>query len=138
MDSWLRFGHKEAGSGTSVVVLPETLTRKTQIFDSLEKSLSFPYFGRNWDALRDCLSDLEWLDVETVVIRHPSVRGLEANDLVTYVDVLRDAAESDLQSGRPPYLVAEFLEADRTLIEGVVANLHKYVGRARADDGLTR
>jgi RNAse (barnase) inhibitor barstar len=34
-------------------------------FSLCSESLEFPdYFGRNWQALRDCLADLEWLPAE--------------------------------------------------------------------------
>jgi RNAse (barnase) inhibitor barstar len=35
---------------------------KKDFLDHLAKTLNFPdWFGRNWDALNDCLTDLEWL-----------------------------------------------------------------------------
>jgi len=36
---------------------------KLGLFDALAKALRFPgYFGKNWDALNDCLTDLAWLN----------------------------------------------------------------------------
>jgi len=36
---------------------------KSDLLDRIAKSLRFPpHFGNNWDALNDCLSDLEWLN----------------------------------------------------------------------------
>ena len=36
---------------------------KLGLFDALSKALKFPaHFGKNWDALNDCLTDLAWLD----------------------------------------------------------------------------
>jgi RNAse (barnase) inhibitor barstar len=39
---------------------------KKSFVDQIAKSLQFPgYFGRNWDALNDCLTDLGWLPTKT-------------------------------------------------------------------------
>lgn len=36
---------------------------KLGLFDALSKALKFPsHFGKNWDALNDCLTDLAWLN----------------------------------------------------------------------------
>lgn len=39
------------------------------LFDELSAALQFPYyFGENWDALDECLSDLSWLQGRHYVI----------------------------------------------------------------------
>lgn len=45
---------------TRVRELPPGIADREALFDALAEALSFPdYFGRNWDAVADCLSDAE-------------------------------------------------------------------------------
>ena len=45
-----------------VVVDCSHVRDKAQFLDECERSYRFPaYFGHNWDALADCLADLQWL-----------------------------------------------------------------------------
>ncbi len=50
------------------------LRDKAGFLEAAAEALRFPdYFGRNWDAFEECLTDLSWLDVEGffLVIRNP-------------------------------------------------------------------
>ena len=43
---------------------------KAELLARIAAALEFPrWFGQNWDALADCLGDLEWLPAEGYVLR---------------------------------------------------------------------
>lgn len=45
------------------------LTDKAQILDALAQRFDMPrWFGHNWDALYDCLTDLSWLPAKGYVL----------------------------------------------------------------------
>jgi RNAse (barnase) inhibitor barstar len=47
----------------------EAITGDGELLDALAVGFSFPdYFGRNWDALEECLRDLSWLPAEGYVL----------------------------------------------------------------------
>jgi len=56
--------------GYHVGVIPDdSLESAGALFDAIAAAFEFPsYFGRNWDALVDCLGDLEWLDANGYVL----------------------------------------------------------------------
>jgi RNAse (barnase) inhibitor barstar len=42
---------------------------RSGFFQELARSLDFPdYFGRNWDAVYDCLTDFNWLPADGYVL----------------------------------------------------------------------
>ncbi|MGD9386677.1 MAG: barstar family protein [Gammaproteobacteria bacterium] len=59
-------------------------------------ALAFPgWFGQNWDALADCLGDLEWLPAEgyVLVLDDPAeLHHAAPEDYAVAVDILADAA----------------------------------------------
>lgn len=52
-----------------VVVDGDKMSEAHEIFAEFKEKLKFPeYFGGNWDAFNDCVSDLMWLDEKKTVI----------------------------------------------------------------------
>lgn len=85
-----------------VVVVPNRLTSKQELFDMLASALSFPdYFGENWDALIDCLSDLSWLHASEVTLVHEGLPGLPDRELRIYLECLQDVLERKARGDMP-------------------------------------
>jgi RNAse (barnase) inhibitor barstar len=70
---------------------------KADLLAALAKGLSFPeWFGGNWDALADCLTDLEWHDVEGYVIVLDKAKHFVAGHEAAWaaaLEVFRHAAD---------------------------------------------
>ena len=50
---------------------------KAGLLDGFARALSFPsWVGRNWDALEDCLTDLDWLEAAGYVLVLTNVQAL--------------------------------------------------------------
>lgn len=80
------------------------LTGKQAMLDALARALALPdYFGANWDALEECLTDLSWLDGGVaLVVDHaevPEAAAPEAWHIL--LDILADAARHWQAEGRP-------------------------------------
>lgn len=55
---------KQAGLAMFRIDLAHAHSKK-DFLERCAKALDFPdWFGRNWDALKDCLTDLEWLNTK--------------------------------------------------------------------------
>ena len=72
----------------------EKLKNKEQLLKALKEGLCFPdYFGFNWDALQDCITDLSWLQgiiKVNVVIKNSSklLNDEEASSLQVFLDIM--------------------------------------------------
>lgn len=61
----------------------------------IARALEFPrWFGGNWDALEDCLTDLSWLNSEGQVLLIEGAAALSKDDYGILVDILSAAAAS--------------------------------------------
>jgi RNAse (barnase) inhibitor barstar len=74
------------------------IARKDQLLNHFATALSFPsHFGENWDALEECLTDLEWVDAQGYLLYYDHIDGLLAahpDQFETLVEILRDAVAS--------------------------------------------
>ena len=63
------------------------------LLDGLAESLAFPdYFGRNWDAAWDCLTELEWEARRARVVVVP-VAAADVAAMAAFLELMQDAAE---------------------------------------------
>jgi hypothetical protein len=98
------------GSSLSLVRVP--FADKVQLLKNIASALGFPdWFGHNWDALEDCLTDLSWRDAPGTVLLIESPRA--GDDLGVLVDILRSSAESWAGRGKPFF--ALFVDPQRSL-----------------------
>ncbi len=88
----------------AIAVAGKHLTGKSAMLKAIAKALAFPdYFGHNWDALEECLTDLSWhqgavaLSIDEAGM--PEQKAPE--DWATMLDILADAACYWQAEGRP-------------------------------------
>jgi hypothetical protein len=63
-----------------------------------------PHFGDNWDALEECLNDMDGAEGDGFVIHYDHVDVLaqaHASELETLVEIFRDSVESWREDGTP-------------------------------------
>ena len=105
----------------------KNIARKEQLLNHVATALHFPGdFGHNWDALEECLTDMEWVDADGYVIYYDHIDALMSahpDQFATLVEILRDAVASWKEDGT----------AMVVLLSGSKAP--KGVGKLGADDG---
>ena len=67
------------------------------LFTEIAEKLQFPdYFGRNWNALDECLQDLDWLDSNSIKILindfNKILKDDHSEEKNIFIDCLTDAA----------------------------------------------
>lgn len=86
---------------------------KATLLAELARAFALPdWFGQNWDALADCLTDLSWKEADGFVVlwrnAAPVARQLP-DALAAALDVMRDAADCWRNDGLPFWVL---LDAD--------------------------
>jgi hypothetical protein len=90
---------RDALRGSKVAIASVDLGQP--VFEAFSRALGFPdWFGGNWDALEDCLTDLSWRQAAGHVLLLEG-RGESAELL----DVLRSAAQFWSGQGKPFFAV---------------------------------
>ena len=90
------------------------VTEKISLLRRIAASLGFPsWFGENWDALEDCLTDLSWREAQGHVLALEGFQFLPADDLGVLIDVMISAAEFWAGQGKPFFAV--FIDPQRSL-----------------------
>ncbi|MDH4172591.1 MAG: barstar family protein [Betaproteobacteria bacterium] len=87
---------------------------KEALLERIALALGFPaWFGGNWDALEDCLGDLDWRAGDGHVFLFSGYEDLPADDLGVLLDVLAASAAYWAERGKPFFAV--FLDARHAL-----------------------
>jgi RNAse (barnase) inhibitor barstar len=85
-----------------IVRLPRGIRSKEKLFAIFSQKLHFPrYFGRNWDALEECLRDLSWIPIDQpIAIVHEDLPfGSGGVNRGIYLDLLRSVLNHWAVSG---------------------------------------
>ena len=76
------------------------------LIDRIARALQFPgWFGGNWDALEDCLTDLSWSNAGGHVLLLEGAAELPADERGILLDILADAAAWWIERKRPFFAV---------------------------------
>ena len=98
------------GSGLETVQIRFAPTQT--LLRNIAVALGFPdWFGHNWDALEDCLTDLSWREARGYVLMFEDPKP--GDDLGVLIDVLRSSAE--FWSGRGKPFFALFIDPQGVL-----------------------
>jgi hypothetical protein len=98
--------------------IPAGIATEEELFSVYVRGLEFPpYFGWNWNAFHDCLSDLRYLKTRLIALVHHDLPRLPREKLGWYVEEICDCVESHLETGDPVITVyfpekcrAEFMD----------------------------
>jgi hypothetical protein len=102
----------DAVRGSKLSVAKIAFAEKKTLLKNIAAALDFPdWFGANWDALEDCLSDLSWRKADGHVLLFEHAKP--GDDLGALIDVLRSSAEFWAGRGKPFFAV--FIDPARAL-----------------------
>ena len=130
MNKWLFIGdnvnHIQSPEGSFVAVLDgDQIRNDTTLFREIAKAFQFPdYFGHNWDALDECLGDLDWIPATGYVVIWQNASNLlshASSDFLTLLDVFQYAAQEWQQKG---------VRMELHIIDGSISELAQYLQEA--------
>ena len=85
------------------------IARKEQLLNAMATALDLPpHFGHNWDALEECLVDMDVSDGDGFLIHYEQVDAIAAahpSELETLVEIFRDSVTSWQEDGTPMVVV---------------------------------
>ena len=93
IDIYVEEIEKLAPSENFVAIVPAGIRSVETLFSILSKDLKFPYFGRNWNALNDCLHDFSWINIFQITVIHRDIPALGTDATRTYLDILAYCVE---------------------------------------------
>lgn len=98
-----------------------TIASTDELLKSIYYLLWFPgYFGFNWNALEDCLTDFNWLSESKIVIAHDNIPKIDERDLQIYLEILNSSV-LDWKQNDQHDLEVVFQKKDEKLIQKLLS-----------------
>ncbi|MCQ4348509.1 barstar family protein [Pseudomonas stutzeri] len=88
---------------------------RERLLAALGRALEFPaYYGQNWDAAWDCLTELDWPADRLLAVRLPIAAdcAVDAAALEIFLELLADACRHWAEQGRALCLLVETARED--------------------------
>jgi hypothetical protein len=97
---------ERTGKAIARVIRGKHATTEASFFNECAAALQFPlYFGENWDAFRDCMLDLAWLEARgcTLVIADALhlLEKAKPEALANFVKIVTEATQQWNKQGKP-------------------------------------
>jgi hypothetical protein len=86
---------------------------RDSLLNALGETLQFPaYYGQNWDAAWDCLTELDWPAEQLMVVHLPILAGCPVvdADLAVFLELLADACRHWAERGQALCLLVESMQ----------------------------
>jgi hypothetical protein len=93
---------------------PQTIDRE-HLLAALGEALEFPdYYGQNWDAAWDCLTELDWPAGQLLAVQLPIAADSAVDEaaLEIFLELLADACQHWAEQGRALCLLVESSRED--------------------------
>jgi Barstar (barnase inhibitor) len=115
-----------------VLKIPTEVRSEENLLLHYEKEGKFPgWFGRNWDALLDCLRDFSWVTERRIVVIHEDLPlSNDARELRIYLEILQTAVNdwkevrkgpfAELPKEWPPFVEHELLVAFPSSVQAAI------------------
>ena len=85
------------------------VTSKEDFLSTISKALNFPsYFGMNWDAFEECLTDFEWCVANGYVIVLREIEAFSQNvpkELTVAINIFKSAAKYWKTQKKPLFVI---------------------------------
>jgi RNAse (barnase) inhibitor barstar len=84
---------------------------KEEFLNKSALALRFPeYFGHNWDALQDCLTDMSWVEAKGYMVLYDRCEQFaerSPQEFATVLEIFKESAEFWRTQGKPWFVVLQ-------------------------------
>lgn len=76
---------------SAFVIQIENITSKESLLSEYAEKMHCSYFGKNWDALYECISDFSWIPQNNIIIIHCPLSDLAPDVKNVYIEIIVDS-----------------------------------------------